>query len=134
MFYPYKQTTLLIISGRVENPEQKHLFIILTNPFNDDAGGKPVLMVPISSVKPGIPFDSACILNPGDHKFVTQQSFVLYALTRLEDANKLIRAVKDGKMIVHNQVKLDVFSRICDGLNKTTNIPPKFLTFYRKAS
>lgn len=133
LFLPLKRATLLVPSGPHNDPDRKHLFILLTDPADDGSGQKVVLMVSLSSVKSGVPHDPTCILYPGDHPFVKRESFVLYARARLEEADKLLRGVKDGKLVAHDPMDSGMFARICKGIDESRFTSPKILKFYRQA-
>jgi hypothetical protein len=134
LFLPLKRATLLIPSGPQGDPDRKHLFILLTDPHNNEVGTKSVLMVSLSSVKNRIPHDPTCILTPGDHSFVKVNSYVVYQMARLEDADKVLRGVKNGQLIPHDPLESAVFARVCKGLEESKLTPTKLLTFYQKAT
>jgi hypothetical protein len=132
LFLPLKRATLLVPSGPVADPDRKHLFILLTDPGG--SGVKQILMVPLLSIKPNVPHDSSCVLLPGDHPFVKRASFVQFARARIEDASKLLRGVKDGKLIPHDPVDSVLFTKICKGLAQSPYTPGKILKFYNDAN
>lgn len=134
LFLPLKRATLLVPSGPVSEPGRKHLFILLTDPVDDGSGAKWVLMVSVSSIKAGVPYDVACILYPGDHPFINRESFVVYQKARIEDAAKVLRGVKEGRLIPQSPMGLAVFARICKGLEDSRLTVPKVLRFYLAAS
>lgn len=101
LFLALRRATLLIASGPQNDLERKHLFILLHDPVEDGSAIKRVSMVSLSSVKVGTPHDPTCILFPGEHPFVTRRSFVYYSGARIEDANKLLKGIKDGIFIAH---------------------------------
>lgn len=46
LFVPFKRATLLIPSGPVNDPDRKHLFVLLTDPIEAPGfNGKQVLLV-----------------------------------------------------------------------------------------
>jgi len=132
LFLPFKRATLLVPSGPEHDPNRKHLFTLLTDPVDHEAEEKVVLMVSISSVRPGIPYDSTCILCPGDHPFVQRESFVLYARARIEETDKLLRGIKNGALIGYDPMDSGVFARICRGVEESQFTPMKILKFYQK--
>jgi hypothetical protein len=134
LFVPLRRATLLIPSGPQADPHRKHLFILLTDPYADEAGKPFVLMVSLSSVRSGVPHDPSCILYAGDHPFVKHESYVVYQKTRLEEAEKVLRGVKNGQLIPQDPIAGTVFARICHGLKHSRLTPPKLLTFYLKAT
>lgn len=133
LFLPLKRATLLVPSGTGNDPDRKHLFILLTDPIDDGSGVKKVLMVSISSLRSGVPHDPTCVLYPGDHPFIKRESFVFYARTRIEETDPLLRGVKDGKLVAQDPMESGIFARICKGLEESRFTPSKILKFYQKA-
>jgi len=131
LFLPLKRATLLVPSSPDYDLGRKHLFILLTDPICDQSGRMSVLMVSLSSVKPGIPYDSTCILKQGDHPFIRQESYVQYARARIEDPNKLLRGVKAGTLIPFDPMVQNIFARICSGLEISLFTSPVIQQFYR---
>ena len=134
LFLPLKRATLLIPSGPQGDQNRKHLFILLTDPQDDEAGKKCVLMVSLSTVRQGVPHDPTCILYAGDHPFVKHDSYVVYQKARLEEADKVLRGVKSGQLVPHDPMDGAVFARVCKGLEESRLTPAKLLTFYLKAT
>lgn len=134
LFLPLKRATLLIPSGPQGDQDRKHLFILPTDPHADEAGKNCVLMVSLSSVRPGMPHDPTCILYAGDHSFVKHDSYVVYQKARLEEADKVLRGVKNGQLVPQDPMDGAVFARICKGLEDSRLTPAKLLTFYLKAT
>lgn len=134
LFLPLKRASLLIPSGPQHDQSRKHLFILLTDPLDDDDGIKCILMVSLSSIRAGIPHDPTCILYSGDHPFLKQDSFVVYQKSRLEEVDKVLRGVKTGQLVPQAPMDGAVFARICKGLEDSRLTPPKLLKFYLKAT
>jgi len=131
VFVPFKRATLLISSGPAIDPDRKHLFVLLTDPIEASGyEGKQVLLVNITTVPNGLPYDSTCILNPGEHRFIKRESYVYYAKARIEAANALLRGIKSGQLIPHEIMDQAVVKRICDGLQQSPHTTPKILNFY----
>lgn len=133
LWFPARRATLLVPSGPVHDGERKHLFVLLTDPF-DVEGIVSVLMVSLSSRYPGLPYDPACLLYPGDHPFVTRESYVVYAKARIEPSEKLQRGVERGTLIPKETMDTGIFARICQGLEDSRFTAPRMLTLYRKAA
>lgn len=134
MFLPLKRATLLVPSGPAGNLDQKHLFILLTDPQVIESEDRQVLMVSISTIRPGIPHDAACVLYAGDHPFVKHRSYVVYQKPRLEAADTLLRGVKSRALVPHDPIDSSIFARICKGLEESRQTPPRFLRFYLTAT
>ena len=132
LFVPYRRATLLVPSGRAHDPDQKHLFILLTDParvlgYED----KQSLLVGVTTIHAGIPHDSACELYAGDHSFIKHKSFVYYAEARIEISQKLIDGVKRGIFSPQGMLAEDIFARVCHGLTQSRSTAPKVLSFYQ---
>lgn len=127
LFLPNRKATLLVPSGPVEDPDRKHLFILLSDPVNDE---KVVLMASISSVKPGRWCDNSCLLSPGDHPFINKDSFVDYARCRIESGQKLLNGVKKGLLEPREMVSQVVFERICAGVMASRRTPRHVKQFF----
>ncbi len=134
MFVPFRRATLLIPSGPQQNPNQKHLFILLTDPVPTEAGSKDVLLVGVSSVRSGLPHDPTCLLYAGDHQFIVQPSYANYRMARIEGAQKLINGVKQGMFTPKDILADEIFARVCHGLTMSRHTAPKILTFYQEAT
>lgn len=131
VFVPFKRATLLIPSGPANDADRKHLFVLLTESIEASGfDGKQVLLVNSASVPNGFSFDTTCILNPGEHRFIKHESHVYYAKARIEAANALLRGVKSGQLIPHEIMDHALVKRICDGLQQSPHTTPRILRFY----
>ena len=131
MFLPYPGATLLMPSGPEDDPDRMHLFVVLTNPFDDMGDGiQKVLLVSFSSIRDYYTHDPACVLNPGDHPFVKHESFVVYKRAIIVEANKLIEGVRKNVFSSHTPMSESVLSKIRQGLESSEHITPRVLRFY----
>lgn len=132
LFVPFRRATLLVPSGPVHDPDQKHLFVVLTDPVEAlNFAGKHSLLVGIASLYPDVPHDPACELHAGDHPFIKHKSFVFYAEARIEISQKLIDGVKRGIFSPQGMLAEDIFARVCHGLTLSRFTAPKVLAFYQ---
>lgn len=86
-------------------------------------------MVSISSVK-GDNYDQACILQAGDHLFITHKSYVAYSLCRIETSSDITSGVDKGYFTDKGMLDNLVFQRIITGLFQSRFTKPfanKFL-------
>lgn len=134
LFLPLKRATLLIPSGSQDDPNRKHLFILITDPHDNEAGEKCVLMVSISTIRPGVPHDPTCILYAGDHPFVKHDSYIVFQKARIEAADAVLRGVERGQLVPQDPMDSAIFARICKGLEESRLTPTKLLNFYLKAT
>ena len=135
LFVPFRRATLLVPSGPTHDPDQKHLFILLTDPAQVlDYEGKHSLLVGVTTIHAGIPHDPACELHTGDHPFIKHKSFVFYAEARIEASQKLVDGVKRGVFSHQGMLVEDIFARVCHGLTVSRSTTPKVLAFYEAAA
>jgi hypothetical protein len=132
LFVPYRRATLLVPSGPADDPDQKHLFIVLTDPAQVlDYGAKHSLLVGVSTIYEGIPHDPACELHAGDHTFIRHKSYVYYAGAQVEASQKLVNGVKRGVLSPKGMLGEEIFARVCHGLTQSRFTAPKILAFYK---
>ncbi|MCX8017631.1 MAG: hypothetical protein N2690_07025 [Rhodocyclaceae bacterium] len=89
-------------------------------------------LVSISSIKPGLPFDETCVLEPGEHPFIARRSFVLYRLARIEPADKLLRGVKAGVLTPHEPMAQQPFERIAEGWMRSPHTPQGLRAWWKQ--
>lgn len=123
---PFRRGTILIPSGPSHDPDRKHLFIVLTDPSPTAAD---VLMVNVSSLRPG--HDPACQLYAGDHPFIKRDSFIEYALARIELAQAIENGVTKRALIPHADLDGAIFARVCHGLTVSRFAKPRVVAYYR---
>lgn len=126
MFIPLPRATVLVASGPVDDPEKKHLFVLLTRGLGED---EKVLMVSICSVHPHVHHDDACVLAPGDHPFIKHESYARYDLPRFVERGKLADAVAERRIAAMSPVSVEVYDRICAGLLKSLYAAPETKSF-----
>ena len=132
VFQPVRRATLLIPSGPAHDLNKKHLFIILTDPVADPVNGNKVsvLLTSLSTLDIALPHDPTCILHPGDHPFVTRDSYVSYRTSRIQEATKIINGVASGVLVAKELMDSGIVDRICDGLT-SHQTPEKIKRFFR---
>lgn len=118
-FSPAPQNTLLLPSGTFEDPDKKHLFIIMTETC---ANGQQ-LLVPVCSIKTGVKHDAACELAAGCHPFIKKQSYVLYARSELTRTERLVKCVEGWVYTPKERLDNPVFEDVCVGLTKSIFTP-----------
>lgn len=133
VFQPVRRATLLIPSGPAHDPDRKHLFIILTDPVADPFNGDKdsALLTSLSTLDAALPHDPTCILHPGDHPFVTRDSYVSYRASRIIEATKIINGVQSGRFVVKDLMDSGIVERICDGLTTSQQTAEKIKRFFR---
>jgi len=116
-WHPKAGECLLIDSG----PIGKHLFVlVLEKKINNKL---QVLSVPVCTVRDVARVDDSCVVQPGEHSFVKNESFVEYKYSRIDPADHLLERVKEKTFIPNDPVSLDLLNRIKDGLIKSKQVP-----------
>ena len=131
IFTPARRATVLMPTPRRGQPELKHLFVLLNDPATHE---RQVVIVNLSSLKKGRPFDPACQLYPQDHPFVTRDSYVNYGFARVVAASQRVAAVRQGRLVPMEDMDAAVVDRICHGLLASRHTPLKVKAFYRLAT
>ena len=119
-YVPYKGATYLAPFNGVP-----HLFVIM----NDPCVNRLCLIVMLTSVKDKRKHDTACIINAGEHQFVTKPTYVLYRLADYSLAAHIGKMVDKGYYMPWPDVKPALFQRICDGLYKSNESRPSMCTY-----
>lgn len=127
-FSPVRRAAFLVPSGPANDPDRKHLHVLLTDPCGV---GKQVLMVPICSVKPDLPHDSTCLLSPGDHQFLQHASYVAYSKCRVEAAADVAKLVGGGYFTIKEPASEELIARIAAAISTSKFIKPFARDFYR---
>ncbi|RMX08522.1 hypothetical protein D8I35_05450 [Corticibacter populi] len=82
-----------------------------------------VLMVSVTSVKPGLKYDDACLLKAGDHPFIRHDSYVYYRDPRIELASKVTENVQIGQWVAREPCNAQVMARVLDGFQRSRLLP-----------
>lgn len=117
---PFAGGTLLIASG----PTGDHLFTIVFEPKKINGYGQndQILLVPFCTVYAGGKHDPACVIQPGEHIFVTHESYMDYRNSRIESLNHVLDRINDGVFKQYNPVSEPLLCRIQQGLAKSTRV------------
>lgn len=107
--------TLLVPSG----PSGNHLFVVLFDPqVPIDIGfGKKLHLAQVNftSVRQGMIHDTSCIIESGEHEFISHQSYVNYRGLRYEEYEPIKRGVENGRLRLHTPVEYGLLCRIREG-------------------
>ena len=111
-FRPQKKATLLMPSGPPDDPERRHLWIILTDPCQDEAN----LIVNVTTFRDGRFHDPTCVMEVGEHKRVTVRSWIEYRRARAIHSAALVKG--EAAWLYHPAEPATdaLFERICKGL------------------
>lgn len=122
---PSAGATLLIPSGA-----GKHLFVVLNNPvLLPGYGSQPcVVLVNVSSVRTGIPYDTTCVLPGGCHAFVVAKSYVRYQDARIYRSDEIAARVAQGLFSLHEPMAKEWLAAISAGLKASPRTKREFKT------
>lgn len=106
--------------GRFSRREpEKHLHIVITAPYAPAGEPPQVLLVNITSIKPALRYDPACVLREGDHPYIRWDSYVYYTECQLVEVRTLHRLIQTGKFTKRPNMPAPVLKRIGDGLARS---------------
>ncbi|MFM8333248.1 MAG: hypothetical protein ACKN9T_16335 [Candidatus Methylumidiphilus sp.] len=125
LYVPFRKGSLLIPTGPCQ-----HLHIICNDPvFYPAKATLCFLAVNISSIDPLLTHDASCILKPGDHPFITHDSFVYYKKADIFGATTTARRIAEGDITIHDPFDDAVFERILTGFSLSKEALPKIKKF-----
>lgn len=109
--------TLLVPSG----PVGLHLFVMVLGPIVlPSYGTTPQLaMVSATSIRDGVPHDSACELMPGDHPFIQHPSYISYRNLRVDGCPHIENMVESSVWTAHQPCSVELLARIVAGVCKS---------------
>lgn len=127
-FIPAKKATLLIPSGSDRNPDSLHLHVMLTNACKDNQH----LLVSLATARDGQFYDTACVIELGEHPFIARQSCVVYRRLRTSHRLHLIKCVDGGLFVEREPVSDDLYERICAGIDASQFAPQGMRAYWTK--
>ena len=129
-YIPKRGHALLIPSGTASSPDQKHLFVVIT----ERCSANRHLLVNVTTIKDGVHFDPACIIEIGEHDFIMARSYVVYRLARTDHTDHLSRMVDGWTFHRKNDVSETLLTRICDGVLNSEFIRRSDRDYFRQAT
>jgi len=103
-----------------------HLFIQMTDPLGED---NKILLVNVSSINMETYHDETCILNAGDHPFITHPSYIRYDKARIEPVQKIEDAVQRSIFFPRGILSEAVFVRVVQGFRDSPRVARNILRF-----
>ena len=127
-YSPVERSTILMPSGATD-----HLHFVCCNPvFYPAYNRECVLLVNISSIKQDLEYDTSCILQVGDHPFISKPSYIYYRKADIFGIETIKRSVAQGDFTIHQDCNESVFQRILDGFKISDEVRRRVLQFYEK--
>jgi hypothetical protein len=103
-----------------------HLFFVISDPLKN-RGVYHIVNITTNYIRAG----KECILNVGDHEWITQESFVTFRDTREINAemSKVIDSLIGDKIKMQRSLRVDVLQRIVAAGKASKAIPVEFKKF-----
>ncbi len=109
---------------------KEHLFVVLFDPatYPDEGYGQRLCLVSVnfSSIKDGQLFDTACIVEPGEHPFIRQRSYIVYQRIQFVDYSRTLQCIEQNIYRAAEPVSPELLKRIRQGIALSSFIPRKF--------
>lgn len=123
-----RKGTLLMQSGCTD-----HLFIICSDPvYYPKLAKECYLAVNVTSIKPEIEHDPACILDVGDHPFIRHPSYIYYKKADIWGLVTTSQSIANGDINIHNPCEDHLFNRVLSGFEISEFVKPTVMSFFRK--
>lgn len=117
----YKQRTVLICSG---GGNKRHAFVVL----NEPVGNPPqVMMLSFSTKRRNS--DMTCVVNPDEHPWLTNESFIFYARPLEVFVRDLDKYVESGYYSEVDECPTPLFERIIGGIMESPRSVPFLKSF-----
>ncbi len=104
-----------------------HLHVVCTDPCKNELQ----LIVSITGWTNNL-CDSSCVLEVGDHTWLTKKSWVIYRKARTELAATLASGVDRGLFIPKDPMVDGVFERVCGGILSSPHTPRGMKKYYKQ--
>lgn len=119
-----RKASLFILSG-----PHSHLHVVINDPvYYEPKGGPTVLLVNFCSHN-GVLQDGTCLLDVGDHPFITNPTYIEYSQAVLLLSDQLEKRVAAGVHRPGAPVSEDLYNRILAGFRVSRRVPRKILNF-----
>jgi hypothetical protein len=105
----------------VDSSGDQHLYIVISSV---EQNPQEVLFVNISSHS--MHKDQSCIIDPGEHPFVTKKSCIMYEYARAMPLAALQQMEADGVIRLHQNASAPLLMKILDGAIKTKQLRLKY--------
>jgi len=119
-FEPYRSGSLLIPFNDVP-----HLFAVMNHPCEN----RSCLLIMITSIKDNKYHDDACVLEVGDHEYITKASYLLYRMADTAKAHHISNMVGKNYYIQKEDFRDDIFNRIVRGLYASEETRPRIVRY-----
>jgi hypothetical protein len=125
-YEPQRGDALLIPSGPSNDPDRLHLHGILTH----RCGAESHLIVCVESIGDGY-FDPTCVIEIGEHEFITKRSWVNYRRSQCYKASRLKKLVDGWVYKPKAALSEPLLERVCAGVMASPMTPRGMKTYYQ---
>lgn len=129
--FPYPGGACLFPSGTQDRPLLRHLAVALTGAHSLNNQDAKVLVFTISSIRKLPSDDLTCALMPGDHDFISNPSYVVYAFPYYLSPEDIERYLKSGYYQLRSPVPAEILIRISIGVLESSRTPKRAIKFFK---
>jgi hypothetical protein len=101
-----------------------HLRVVISKSHGDDGR---VLVVNLTDAQNWQ--DTACVVQPGEHPFVTKPSAIAYRKAMAVSPETILEHIKRGTFARSDDMPAQVLQRTIDGAKASDDLPQKFLKY-----
>jgi hypothetical protein len=112
----------------VDTGDKKHLFVSLFDErLIEGYAQKPhILLVSFSTIREDVPYDETCEIEPSEHTFIKDRSYIAYNKPRIltsEELRTKCQQMGGGYSSFNPPVSQNLLRRIQQGLKMTKRLP-----------
>lgn len=96
-----------------------HLWVVCTRPNRDDE----VVVVCFVSSRPGTPQVRTCVMDVGDHPFITHETVADYPTSKVQTLRDLRVAITAGRLVARADASSQLLVRLRDGALESNRTP-----------
>lgn len=102
-----------------------HLFTIVLGPKPLDGCGPSdqVIVVSVTTLRPDARHDPTCILQAGEHPFITHESYVYYRQPEVYTVDEVDKRVATMGWQGKEPCSPELYAKISDGLRRSKMVP-----------
>lgn len=103
----------------------EHLFAVALGPvvLNGYGPQPQVVLVSFSSIRPGLPYNEACIVSSRAHPFITRDSYIYYREPRIYSASVVERRVNSHQWRQQEACSDELMESILSGFRRSSRLP-----------
>ena len=95
-----------------------HLWVVISDPTKDR--GK---LVVVNLTKQRTDKEQTCVIQPGEHPFVTEETVIMYRGARIVSEAMILSATQNGMLRLHSAVSKPLLDRIRKGAEDSHMLP-----------